>query len=55
MNEVPLSQCDKCGSEVPPEDIDWDMLYTAGDCFRVFLLGLALGGVFSAVVLWFRL
>ena len=55
MNELPLSQCSKCGSEVHPDDINWDMRYNHIDCFKVFLLGMVAGGLLSSLILWIRL
>ena len=37
--EVPLSQCDKCGSEVPPDAINWDMRYTFKDTITSMFVG----------------
>ena len=52
--EVPLSQCDKCGSEVPPDHIDWDKQYNHIDCFKVFVFGIIVGGFASSFIMWLR-
>ena len=41
--EGPLSQCDKCGSEVAPEDIDWDMRYSVQHIYRAVAYGILIG------------
>lgn len=51
INEVPLAQCDKCGSEVPPDQI------TEGDPFyevKIFVVGLICGGFLRLLFTWLQ-
>ena len=43
-NEVPLSQCPVCGSEVPPEDIDLP------NCILPFIKGVVVGILLTGIV-----
>jgi len=51
MNEVPLSQCDKCGSEVPPDQIEQgDPWYE----LKILLIGVILGGFLRQLFTWLQ-
>jgi len=52
MNEVPLAQCNVCGAERHPNEIDWDIRYTLTDVGKVFLVGIVLGGFIRQLFMW---
>lgn len=52
MNKAPLSQCDKCGSEVPPDQITKEDPWYE---FKILFLGVIIGGLLSRLFLWIQL
>jgi hypothetical protein len=51
-NEVPLMQCNTCGSEVPPDQISkGDPLYE----IKIFVLGLICGGLLRMLFTWLQI
>lgn len=55
MNEVPLSQCSKCDSEVPHDQIKWDMRYSHIDLGKALLFGIVIGGFLRLFFTWLML
>jgi hypothetical protein len=53
--ELSLSQCSKCGSEVPSDQIDWNMQFTAVDCSKALVLGILIGIALESLFIWIRL
>ena len=51
MNEVPLMQCDKCGSEVPPDQIKEDDPWYE---LKIFGIGIIVGGFLHQLFMWLQ-
>jgi len=50
-DEVPLMQCNTCGSEVPPDQIkERDPLYEV----KILLIGIVIGGFARMLFTWFQ-
>jgi hypothetical protein len=50
--EVALSQCDKCGSEVPPDQITEDDPWRE---IKILLIGVILGGFIRQLAVWLQI
>ena len=51
-NEMVMSQCDKCGSEVPHDEIDWEMYYKLKHILLSFAFGIGTGIAGALLVVW---
>lgn len=51
MNEAPLSQCDKCGSAVPSDQITEEDLWYE---YKILFLGIIIGGFLDRLFLWIQ-